>query len=45
MRALTLAALDEDIGDVIMARDTGVDPSDRWARWDKREQLGHKGPI
>lgn len=36
---------DEGRGDVIVARDTGVDPSDRWARWDKREQPGHKGPI
>ena len=36
---------DEDRADVIVATDTGVDPSDRWARWDKREQLGHKGPI
>lgn len=36
---------DEGGGDVIMVRDTGVDPSDRWACLDKREQLGHKGPI
>lgn len=37
--------LNEGWGDVIMGRDTGVDCSDRWACWDKREQLGYKGPI
>lgn len=42
---LGCSSLDEGRGDVIMARDTGVDPSDRWACWDKREQLGHKSPI
>lgn len=42
---LGCSGLDEGRGDVIIARDTGVEPSDRWARWDKRERLGHKGLI
>lgn len=42
---LGCSSLDEGRGDVITARDTGVEPSDRWASWDKREWPGHKGLI
>ena len=44
---LTLAGprFHEGRGDVILARDSGVEPSDRWTCLDKGEQLGHKGLI
>lgn len=47
MRVLTLAVLAPMRAEVMssFARDGGVEPSDRWARWDKRGKLGHKGLI
>lgn len=45
MRALIEVGAAKVRGDVIIARDTEVEPSDRWACWDKREKLGHKGLI
>lgn len=47
MRALTLAALALMRAEVMssFARDGGVEPSDRWALWDKKREAGTQRPY
>lgn len=47
MRVLTLAVLAPMRAEVMssFARDGGVEPSDRWARWDKKREAGTQRPY